>query len=474
MENDIVVESTERFKKVVLTSPQLVETLPVLSWPAENASDLKVSDYETLLTPMGGVYVENLPKITIILNPDGSIWMHGSLYLLSRALDYKSIEPEAIDSIARDLVAFRNTLLAHGLDYQVFPINLLKRPTYAYSSILNEKVKQKPSSSVEKRKLSSMRGFYRWMKRNDPSFRPEYPMWVDEVKYVSFEDSDGNTIWKEVITSDLSIKHAAQDDLESIDDGGKLRPLRPDELEQVLRALCEEGNTEMMLIFAIALTSGARIQTVLTLRLGDICTREHQPDRLIATKCGGGRRVKTKNNKALTIFIPYWVHKKLSIYVKSQRYLDRLSRSGYADNDESYVFLTSAAKPYYMARSDPNYALTPKTINGGAVRTFLSRLKRKMLIEHGQYVDFRFHDLRATFGMNLFNELMQQVNSGKRSLSSALNYLRKRMSHSSLETTMRYFRYYEDVDVAYEAQASFEKKIADLMHGAEQGIDRAA
>ena len=225
----------------------------------------------------------------------------------------------------------------------------------------------------------------------------------------------------------------------------------------------------MILIFVIALTSGARIQTVLTLRLGDICTREHQPDRLIATKCGGDRHVKTKKNKALTIFIPYWVHQKLSVYVKSERYLDRLSQSGYADNDESYVFLTSAAKPYYMARSDPNYPLTPKTINGGGVRTFLSRLKRKMLIEQGRCVDFRFHDLRATFGMNLFNELMQQVNSGKRSLSSALNYLRKRMSHSSLETTMRYFRYYEDVDMAYEAQASFEKKIADLMHGAEQG-----
>ncbi|VVQ15155.1 hypothetical protein PS914_05696 [Pseudomonas fluorescens] len=468
-----MVESTGIFKKVVLTSPQLVETLPVHLWPAENASDLKVSDYEAVLTPMGGVYIESLSKITIILNPDGTIWMHGSLYLLSRALNYKAIEPESIDSIARDLVDFRNTLLVHGLDYQIFPINLLKRPTYAYSSILNEKVKKKSSSSVEKRKLSSMRGLYRWMKINDPSFRPEYPMWVDVVKHVSYEDSDGNTIWKEVITSDLSIKHASQEDLESIDDGGKLRPLRPDELELVLRALCEEGNTEMILVSVIALTSGARIQTALTLRLGDICTREHQPGRLIATKCGGDRRVKTKKNKALTIFIPYWVHQKLSVYVKSERYLDRLSRSGYAANDESYVFLSSAAKPYYMARSDPNYALTPKTINGGGVRTFLSRLKRKMLIEHGRCVDFRFHDLRATFGMNLFNELMQQVNSGKRSLSSALNYLRKRMSHSSLETTMRYFRYYEDVDMAYEAQASFEKKISDLMHGAEQGVYRA-
>ena len=453
----------KRFRKTVLTSVELLQTVPFGSWVGDKKTCLITSGYHSVVAPMENVLVESLPKLTIVLNPDESIWSHGSLYLLARALDYSSVEPETIDSIARDLVDFRNTLLEYNLDYQKFPLNLLKRPTYAYCSILNERAKRKPSASVEKRKLSSMCKMYRWVKRNDASFRPEYPMWVDELRNIHYENADGNTVWKEVVTNDLRIKHTGEQDLETIDDGGKLRPMRPDDLELVLRVLCDEGNTEMMLIFAIALTSGARIQTILTLRVADICTREHKPDRLIATRCGGGRLVETKRNKALTIFIPYWLHRRLAIYVKSKRYLDRLSRSGYSSDGKSYLFITHAARPYYMARSDPNYSKIKQTINGGGVRTFISRLKKNMLAEHGRCVEFRFHDLRATFGMSLFNELMVQVNSGKRSLSSALSYLRKRMSHSSLTTTMRYFRYYEDVDMAYEAQASFELKIAMMM-----------
>lgn len=456
---------TKKFRKAVLTSLKLLQTLPSNSWPVDNESKLKVSDYESVTAPMERVYVNSLPKITIVLNPDGTIWQRGTLYLLSRALDYIPIQPETIDSIASDLVDFRNALLEEKLDYQVFPLNIMKRPTYAYCSILNERAKHKSGADVEKRRISSVRKMYKWLKMEDRSFRPEYPMWVDEIRQISYEDAEGNKVWKEVVTTDLIIKHTSGEDLDSIDDGGKLRPLCANDLDLLLRALSDDGNTEMLLICAIALTSGARIQTVLTLRVENICVHTHKPDRLIPTKCGSGRNVETKRNKPLTIFIPFWLHQHLSIYVTSKRYLDRLSRSGYSTDGTNYIFITQSGRPYYMSRSDPNYSINEQAINGGAVRVFVSRLKEKMLVDYGRSIDFKFHDLRATFGMNLFKDLMVQVDSGKRSLSSALNYLRKRMSHSSLVTTMRYFRYYEDEGMAYEVQTIFEKKIAAMMHG---------
>lgn len=461
------MSSRAKFKKTVLTSVTLSETLPIDLWLEKCSGRTEVSECEDIFVPMSDVYVSNLPKLSIILNPDGLIWMHGSLYLLSRALDYNSIVPESIDSIARDLVHLRNTLEEHDLDYLDFPLNLLRRPTYAYAALLKEKTKRKTSADVERRQLSSMQGLYRWMKRNDPDFRPQFPMWIDEIRHVSYLDDEGNTLWKEIVTNDLRIKHAGSVDLGTINDGGKLHPLLPHEVESVLRALANDGNVEMMLIFAIALTSGARIQTILTMRVGDICVREYESTRLIPTKCGGGSLIDTKKNKSITIFIPLWVHRKLGVYVRSRRYSDRLSRSGYENNKESYVFLTTSAKPYYMSRLDPNYATTPQAINGGSVRTYLMRLKSKILETEGKTIDFSFHDLRATFGMGLLNELMEQVNDGKRTLSSALNYVKRRMCHSRLETTMNYFKHYEDAGAAYDAQVTYEKHVESIMYGKE-------
>lgn len=159
------MSSPAKFRKTVLTSVTLSETIPIDIWLEKYSGRTEASECEDIFVPMSGVYVSNLPKLTVILNPDGSIWMHGSLYLLSRALDYNPIVPESIDSIARDLVHFRKTLEEHDLDYLDFPLNLFRRPTYAYSALLKEKTKRKSSADVEKRQLSSMRGFYKWMKK---------------------------------------------------------------------------------------------------------------------------------------------------------------------------------------------------------------------------------------------------------------------------------------------------------------------
>jgi len=457
------VSIEKKFKKITLTSLVLNETSDVRSQIAGCEHDLSFEEFKDLVFPMSGVFVKSIPKLSIILNPDGSIWIQGSLYLLSRALDYNPADYKTIESIARDLVDFRSSLNEHDIDYLVFPLNLLKRPTYAYSSILNERAKRKDSPEVERRKLSCMIKFYKWLKREDPNFQPAYAMWIDRVRHIKNEDSEGRSVWREVTSTDLSISHSAAESIDVIKDGGKLRPLQPHETESILKALVEDDNIEMMLMFAIALTSGARIQTVGTLRVSNIYIRNAPVERLIPTKAGRGELVESKRNKPIRVYIPYWIHKRLEVYVKSLRYKSRLELRGGNDNSDPYIFLTRAGRPYYMSKADEEYCSTPETIDGGAVRVYISRLRSKILKAEGKNINFSFHDLRATFGMNLLNELMEQVDAGKRTLSSALNYLRKRMSHSDLKTTMGYLRYYEDVELAYEAQTRFEDRIERMM-----------
>ena len=53
---------------------------------------------------------------------------------------------------------------------------------------------------------------------------------------------------------------------EYINDSGKLRPLPKDEQQALVESLKRIANTEMTLAFIFALTTGARLQTVFTLR----------------------------------------------------------------------------------------------------------------------------------------------------------------------------------------------------------------
>ena len=89
----------------------------------EDGSELKatlVGKY--FITPFkgsgGAAEARNVP---VILNPDGSIWKHGTLYILARATDFDAPSDQTLKGYAKGLVDYMNTLAQDGVDYLATP-----------------------------------------------------------------------------------------------------------------------------------------------------------------------------------------------------------------------------------------------------------------------------------------------------------------------------------------------------------------
>lgn len=69
--------------------------------------------------------------------------------------------------------------------------------------------------------------------------------------------------------------------------------------------------------------------------------------------------------------------------------------------------------PYYTSKKDKNNYWYRKAPNGGTVRTFISNELKPILKKYDSLKDFKFHDLRASFGMNFIDENMARCYRGK-------------------------------------------------------------
>jgi integrase len=103
--------------------------------------------------------------------------------------------------------------------------------------------------------------------------------------------------------------------------------------------------------------------------------------------------------------------------------------------------------------------------NGEAVRQFISKRVIPVMrnkLSNSNYI-FRYHDLRATFGMNLSESQMRLVEEGKQSLHEATEYIKARMGHASTEMTDRYLNYKSNLDAVIVYQENYEEYISNLL-----------
>lgn len=420
-------------------------------------------------------------QMEMVLDPDGSPWAEACLYIFSRvedSYDHKGVI--SASNIASGLTVFRQYLIEYGVDYLEFPRNKQQRPTYRYRSYLKSLIRSgQIAKSTGQRFMQSVIGFYKWL-YTERGFSPEYPMWKEEDKYIDFKDSHGFSKVKQVKSTNLSIpsyKETSPDDF-TINDGGKLKPLTMDEQLDLIKVLFKLDNFEMTMIHLIALFTGARIQTVLTLKVRHF--RVEIPDNLpeIRLPCGPGTGIDTKHDKKLTIFIPRWLHDRLSIYVNSGRALRRRLKSDRGDTEENYIFLSNRGAPFYedsidRDTFDPNQTKKYRA-SGGTVRTFIAeRVLPELRKKHGNSFSYQFHDLRASFGMNLSDSFTESVTKGEMTLTKARNRVKELMGHSSFSTTDEYLGYRDKTHTARLTQERYQKHLAELMSAAHKGFEQA-
>ncbi|MBQ0730569.1 MAG: site-specific integrase [Oleispira antarctica] len=446
-------------EKSIVTLPRLDLFTPVALKSIDNEFSYQTEQHDDFIN-------NHYNYFPAILNADGSIWTHATLYLLSKIESVKPNNHLTLSSIASDLISFGRFIDIEDIDYLSSPKRKLRRPTYAYRSYLQDRViSQNLGLSTANRRIKSIVSFYRWLgTRKDTKF--DFPLFQAKEVSISYRDVKGFTQSKRVNSSNLSfnVPKNRDDYSEYIKDGGKLRPLSLDEQKSIFKALGRINNTEMTLAFLIALATGARMQTVFTLRLKDFLTPVVDGKQLIL-KVGLGTGVDTKYDKQMLLYLPSWVQYRIKTYIASQRANKRrkICSHEFSNSEDQYLFLTQSGSPFYLGKYDgldEQYRTPPK---GGSIRQFISEKLIPELKKDGKNFDFSFHYLRASFGMNLLDSKLRLIDRESTSLLDVLMFVKERMGHNRIETTEQYLNYRKKIKIASFCQENYEKYLTDLM-----------
>jgi integrase len=419
----------------------------------------------------------NCNNLQIVVDANGAPWREACLYILSR---FESVVGHAnmktFVGIADDLAAFRRFIDEEDIDWTVSPRPKHARPTYRYRGSLMVKVAAgEVAPSTARRRMQTLIGFYRWLVTEN-RLNPQYPLWNEKDVYIQFTSKVGERLSKVVKSTDVGIRVNKQDDPYdgAIKDGGRLKPLAIDEQERLIETLVEIGNTEMTLIHLVALFTGARLQTLLTMKVRHVHVELPSGANEVPMVCGPGTGIDTKHGKHLTLFFPRWLYEKLRIYSYSDRAITRRRRSARGESDNAYLFVSSHGNPYYDDRVDTEQFDAQGTrryqASGAAVRVYIAeRVLPVMRTTVGKHFHYQLHDLRASFGMNLTDGQLTLVEKGKITLHDAREFVKTRMSHERAATTDGYLQHRRKHRLVEQVQRHYEEHLRVLIEMAKAG-----
>jgi hypothetical protein len=414
----------------------------------------------------------------IVLDSTGVPWAEANVYLLSRIEGAFNPAMATYAGIADDLAAFRRFLDEEGIDWTLFPSHKLSKPTYRYNGHLRLAVAAgEIAHSTAKRRISSIIGFYNWL-MEESVLQLASPPWKEQDRFVELKDAKGIGYSKKVTTTDVSIKVPKQVDpyAGTIDDGGKLRPLPPEEQEWLLEALLAQGNTEMTLIHLFGLLTGARIQTILTFRVRHALVEFDDPDLAeIRFAVGPGTGIDTKNNKQMVLHIPRWFYEMLRTYALSHRARRRRERADGGDTNDQYLFLSVRGSPLYQSKSesaqfDEDNELRHAKVGQGVRQFITERVIPYVRQHHSPTFKYKFHDTRASFGMNLTDHQLVLVARGEITLHEAREFVKIRMGHESSATTDLYLQYRRNLKLVRQVNQDYNARLRALSGKAMEGL----
>jgi integrase len=403
----------------------------------------------------------------LVMQADGAPWDEANSWILHSLEGQYDFEMSTYRGKADDLQYFRNYVDCHGINWTDFPDLKPKRPTYRYKGFLRIELETGAMEwSTAKRRMLTVVNFYRWLLLNK-FLTPDNPPWEEKAVFIPIANKYDRKTFVKTTTTDVNIKSATADNPydECIADGGKLRPLPAQEQAWLLDALGHLGNTEQTLIHILALSTGARIQTLLTIRklhgLRDYGKGDAQ------LLCGPGTGIDTKNDRRFTIQIPGWLISSLRTYTLSERATNRRRNAPGGDIDSQYLFLSERSSPMYEAKQNQGLRGGKKVRhvkNGQAVRAYMTDYVIPYInSRHDSEFKYKFHDLRATFGMNLVDELTPRMNAGELNYTQVLNAVMTRLAHQSPTTTERYLKYRADRKLFEGAQDQWEEKLKAMV-----------
>lgn len=214
-----------RIADFLIACPSTEAGVPL--FPSTPWSSVKVATY--YWRPIPDSPITQFPHMPVLLESNGSIWVHGCLYLLNRAIDplrNEPLAPATLDSMARDLRIFRETLDSINCDYLLDSEYQSRRPTYRLKAALKKKIDDGYAISSANRVLSTVKSFYSWL-INSKLATFKFGLWRARKSNVRTVNDQGYTFYKIIEVTDLTFKNIKQSEemsLDSIQDGGETTP----------------------------------------------------------------------------------------------------------------------------------------------------------------------------------------------------------------------------------------------------------
>ncbi|MFV7443446.1 hypothetical protein ACNPMZ_12060 [Acinetobacter pittii] len=225
----------------------------------------------------------------------------------------------------------------------------------------------------------------------------------------------------------------------------------------------------LQLMCSIAFHSGARLQTICTIKVKNIkdllVNNDITSNNTYILRVGAGSGIDSKGDIPYFLELPTWLVERIYEYILSDTWKERSKKSYYKSLDENYIFLTGKGAPFYTSKSNINdiknivlrdsKEIDIKIYKGHAVRKNFDDIVKKIQLDFPWFGNIRFHDLRATFGMNIITTLQARgLNNQK-----CVDYLKKRMGHNNIQTTWLYLDHKSILARNIETQNIFENRL---------------
>ena len=402
------------------------------------------------------VYASAFP---VVIKSDGIVWDKAALYLNALAKQRKS--SKLLKTVGDDLLDFLRFMETHNIDMLYIAIEKELRVTYRYrQDLLN---REKLGRNTAAQRISRIVAFYEYCFDNNLFTKEELknrlPKKLKDSLFVKRKEkrwrknTQGFGFQIEYEVSDLSIPRtpSAEQSTDAIQDGRQLHPLSEEEQEIFNKYLKEHASRLFQLICIIALCTGARLQVICTLRVKDIKKMKDGPTVkgvFKALKVGNNTTIDNKQDKPYKVFFPIWLVEELAEYIDSKEWKERAAKSYYKNNN-NYVFLSKFGNTLYTSRLEKKdreqnkYTVEPHDHgvekSGEAIRKYLNDIWILMEENNEPIRKFSFHDLRATFGLNLLRYL---ESDSTLNLEEILEEIKERMGHSSRVITESYINYH--------------------------------
>lgn len=412
--------------------------------------------------------VFNLP---FLFHRNGEPWVEANSFLLDLVKNKQAYNRPTDDAQrkASRLLDYLIFTEENGIDWLDFSARrITQRPTYRYH--LNLMGKSQRGPKVANQYTGVVYQFYKFVARCWHSIDIER---VDTVQLIKkfVENAYGHSqqITVEKRSQTQSYNKTRVIPAGFVDDEGEcLRPLTNLELANLVDVINSDGwDAQERLIFLFALMTGARKQTVLTLRVKHVEALMEgllQPEGTYILKAGPGTGIDTKNSKAQTLYVPKDLAEDLLTFIRSPFAKNRRNRftQAYAVNytdlepiaqGDEYVFLSEQANCYYMAVSDPRYRFVKTRPLGAVADTLKKKLMRSVSAEFPK--DFSYHWLRATFAYQLYQRLVPRLRDRRLLLGEEISIIQGRLHHERRETTENYLKLFTMIPEKLMAQEEY-------------------